>query len=78
MSNSVSTADDNYNLRERTTGANLLRFCFFEAGGENMPFWYKGKDAIGYRNRGHSKHSDQWNTGTENARLLDGNVKKYN
>ena len=33
---------------------------------------------IGYRNKGHSKHSDQWSTGTENARLLDGNVKKYN
>jgi len=31
MSNSVSTEDD-YNLTERTTGANLLRFCFFEAG----------------------------------------------
>jgi len=48
MSNSVSTADDNYNLTEGTTGANLLRFCFFEAVRENTQFLYKGKDECLY------------------------------
>jgi len=38
MSNSVPTADNNYNLTERTTGANLSRFCFFEAGRGNTQF----------------------------------------
>jgi len=78
MSNSVPTADNNYNLTERTTGANLSRFCFFEAGRGNTQFWHKGEDMIGYRNKGHSEHSDQWNTGIENAGLLERNVKKYN
>lgn len=74
----MSTADDNYNLTEWTTGANLLRFCFFEAGRENTQFLYKSKDMNVYRNKGHSKYTDQWNTDTENARLSEGNVKTYN
>jgi hypothetical protein len=78
MSNSVSTADYNYNLSKWTTGANLLRFCFFEVGRENTQFLYKNKDMNVYRNKGQSKHTDQWYTDTENARLSEGNVKKYN